>query len=596
MIQRRVKDHHRKEARAAKKEGRSVTSIKAHRKDPGIPNMCPFKDQLKLRVEQARAQTVAYQENSKALRRAAQMANRLNPTAATSIEELAQKAIQDTNDYELAHPQTDESSFGRDLVSLPDNSRKAYFREFKKVVEESDVILEVLDARDPLGYRCPDIERLIMRKDPNKKIILVLNKVDLIPRANMLAWLKYLRHSLPTIAFKCSTQHQRSNLGQASASVTTAGSDLLSKSESVGAETLLQLLKNYCRSADLKTSITVGIIGYPNTGKSSLINSLKRTRAVGVGATPGFTKKTQLIHLDKHIRLLDSPGIVFSSRDANSADIQLRNCVKVEQIADPIPSVELIIKRCSREQLLVLYKIADFRDVREFLANLAVKRGMMKRGGGQPNITAAARAVLQDWNGGRIQYYTVPPVLDTSAYISSEIVSEWGESFFDKGVLEAGDDQILVSLNDEHQAPSSSFRIESTSLGVDGGFASALDDDEDHSNPKAARGKLVIKPKSLVDKRRSDEPSSSSKEIFDDEAEEELNARQNQKLAAQRKTMKKKLQKQARRSSADDAQVNDDDSNDDDAFDFKTDFVADEEEFSDDQSNDYSDDDLLNFQ
>lgn len=58
-------------------------------------------------------------------------------------------------------------------------------------------------------------------------------------------------------------------------------------SEALGADTLLQLLKNYTRNRNIKTACTIGIIGYPNVGKSSLINSLKRSRAVTVGATPG---------------------------------------------------------------------------------------------------------------------------------------------------------------------------------------------------------------------------------------------------------------------------------------------------------------------
>jgi predicted GTPase len=73
-----------------------------------------------------------------------------------------------------------------------------------------------------------------------------------------------------------------------------ATEDLLTGSETLGTETLVSLLKNYCRSGDMKKSITVGIIGIPNVGKSSLINSLKRSKAVGVGATPGFTKAAQV--------------------------------------------------------------------------------------------------------------------------------------------------------------------------------------------------------------------------------------------------------------------------------------------------------------
>ena len=70
-----------------------------------------------------------------------------------------------------------------------------------------------------------------------------------------------------------------------------------------------------------------GVIGLPNVGKISLINSLKRTRVAAVGNTPGVTKSVQEVHLDKNVKLLDSPGIVFSA--GASAASALRNCVKV---------------------------------------------------------------------------------------------------------------------------------------------------------------------------------------------------------------------------------------------------------------------------
>lgn len=122
----------------------------------------------------------------------------------------------------------------QEAQSLQDNSKKAFYREFQKVVEESDVILEVLDARDPLGTRAIDVEERI-RASARKRLILVLNKVDLIPKANLEKWLKYLRREYPTVAFKASTQTQRSNLGRGKGSADQASAASLQSSESLGA-------------------------------------------------------------------------------------------------------------------------------------------------------------------------------------------------------------------------------------------------------------------------------------------------------------------------------------------------------------------------
>ena len=76
----------------------------------------------------------------------------------------------------------------------------------------------------------------------------------------------------------------------------------MTTSKCVGADTLLALLGNYCRNKDVKTSIRVGVVGMPNVGKSSLINSLKRSKACNVGATPGVTRAMQEVQLDSKIR------------------------------------------------------------------------------------------------------------------------------------------------------------------------------------------------------------------------------------------------------------------------------------------------------
>merc|ERR1719361_1729183 len=117
-----------------------------------------------------------------------------------------------------------QASSNLKLNRSTENSRKTFYKEFSKVVESADVVLEVLDARDPLGSRCVEMEDAIRASNGAKKLILVLNKIDLVPKENVEAWLKHLRMELPTVAFKASTQEQRDNLSQARMDHQRAGS------------------------------------------------------------------------------------------------------------------------------------------------------------------------------------------------------------------------------------------------------------------------------------------------------------------------------------------------------------------------------------
>jgi hypothetical protein len=158
----------------------------------------------------------------------------------------------------------------------------------------------------------------------------------------------------------------------------------------------------------------------------------------------------QEVVLDRNIRLLDSPGVVFDDHSAF-----LGNCIDVASMDDPIPAISQLLKRCRLPTLLMLYNIPAFApsdNVDMFLALIAKRHGRVLRGG-IPDKMAAARSVLQDWNCGKIPYFTVPPVVDKTAHVEQDavVVSSFGKEFD----LQALDDAVLNDHDHDANAATS---------------------------------------------------------------------------------------------------------------------------------------------
>lgn len=260
-IQRRVAETHRKRKKETKRDAKNGKVIHK-KKDPGIPNSWPFKQDLLKDIQRQRETQQARQNEQKEKRKQELRMLREHQEAggtARTVQELMEQAQNDQAQFAQKVRAETEIQKSDGTVAAGQQSRRAYLRELKKVVDSADVLLQVLDARDPVGSRIhPSVEEAILSQ-ADKRMVLVLNKIDLVPKATVSQWLTVLRRSHPTIAIKASQER-----GNAS---NEEPIDAASASVPVGMDGLLQLLKNYARTGGVggksKTTITVGILGYP---------------------------------------------------------------------------------------------------------------------------------------------------------------------------------------------------------------------------------------------------------------------------------------------------------------------------------------------
>ncbi len=241
-----------------------------------------------------------------------------------------------------------------------------FWKIVNDVIERSDVILEVLDARFVDETRNAEIEGKVSAK--GKRLIFVINKCDLVPKIYLDRKKRELR-----------------------------GSVFISAKEHLGTTMLREKILEVAR----KDKVLVGVVGYPNTGKSSVINALAGRSKAKTSSVSGYTKAIQAVNADRKIQLLDTPGVIPFREEDEFLHIVIgaRDVTKIE---DPDYFAMKLIEH-ARGAIERHYNVPAASDPEEALEQIA-KNGSMLKKGGMPDIEKASRKVLSDWQKGDIIY------------------------------------------------------------------------------------------------------------------------------------------------------------------------------------------------
>jgi len=253
------------------------------------------------------------------------------------------------------------------------NKHKKEFPEvLRELISDSNIILEILDASFWRQTRNSELEKLA--KD--KKLIFVLNKVDLVDKKDLTRELED-NSIFPFVLISCKTRR--------------------------GVGDLRDRIK--IEAKKLKEKASVAVVGYPNTGKSSVINILKGKQVSKVSNESGFTKGIQKIKLSKDIYLIDSPGVIPSTEDSSLDNKDLLKHVRInvrkwDKVRDP----EILVNELFQKypELFKKYYNIDAEDSEVLIESVGRKRGFLKKGN-LVNTDRASRSILKDLQERKIR-------------------------------------------------------------------------------------------------------------------------------------------------------------------------------------------------
>lgn len=458
-----------------------------------------------------------------------------------------------------------------DLLMTPFERNLEVWRQLWRVIERSDLIVQIVDARNPVMFRSEDLDKYVKEVDAKKNNLLLVNKADLLTANQRKAWATYFEEQGISFRFFSAALAKEKNEAEEEERFAAAKSDSdsdddfsedeeeeeeESEDEDGGApvdadklavETAKLEVKEEEEHApeeeeDPRTRImtvdeleeiflahqkeqtdgsrshktTIGLVGYPNVGKSSTINALIGAKKVSVSSTPGKTKHFQTLHLSDKIMLCDCPGLVFPNFASTKGELVCNGVLPIDQQREFTGPASLVARRIPQWFLERLYGIKiETRPLEEggtgiptgeeLLVTYARNRGFMKTGAGNPDDSRAARYILKDYVNGKLLFVHPPPVnppineneFNSELYDLPENpknIKKAAEAAAERGdappAVEAGDDDMISFIPEGAKTK-----------GMDAQFFARGKNDGAHMKNPFARGSQLQMP--VTDKGRA---------------------------------------------------------------------------------------------
>lgn len=324
------------------------------------------------------------------------------------------------------------------------------WRQLWRVTEMADIVLLVADIRYPVFHFPPALFKYT-KDELKKSFILVLNKCDLVDASVVLAWIDYFNKEYPDIHVVPFASYAGMRIGNAKGKrigrLAMAGESCkrlsqvcskivadkvnltewkekiereLKEEESSDADEEIKPLaqvehqivkKDLSRYQAEKYKdgiLTIGCIGHPNVGKSSVLNAIMGKKVVSVSRTPGHTKYFQTIFITSNVKLVDCPGLVFPSKIPKSLQV-LMGCFPIAQLREPYTCIRFIAERVDLPKLLSLQhpdpdekgKSDQEWSAHEVCEAWAAKRGFKTAKAARPDVYRAANHLLRMALDGR---------------------------------------------------------------------------------------------------------------------------------------------------------------------------------------------------